>query len=236
MTPMQPDSDMPRIPPAQGQVPGQLVMRQWCSVAPGRAHHIVLPDGCRDLIVRQRPGARPVWFVSDLGDTTCQVALEPGLRHRGFRLQPGVRIDRAGLLASMRDTLDDSAIGERLHRYVSALPRVAEALAALSAGVGPGGGVAPVAARLGVHTRSLQRLLARETGRAPVFWMRLARVRQSAAEVGQAGSLAELAYDRGFADQAHMTREFRHWLGVTPHHILLDPGWAARHLGVGYGV
>jgi AraC-like DNA-binding protein len=213
-----------------------VILRHWCSVARQPARHVVLPDGCRDLIVRQRPGERPEWFVSDLGDVACHVALVPGLSHRGFRLHPGARIDHAGLLASMREDLDNAGIAERLHHHVTALPRVSEALAALSAGVGPDGGVARVAARLGVQNRSLQRLLARETGRAPVFWMRLARVRMAAAEVGQATSLAELAHDRGFADQAHMTREMRHWLGVTPRRIRLDPGWVARHLGPGYGV
>ena len=232
MTALQAPFETPRTLPGQGPV----IVQQWCSVAQGRARQIVLPDGCRDLIVRQRPGTRPVWFVSDLADATCQVALEPGLSHQGFRLHPGVRIDRAGLLASMSEDLDDTAIAERLYQYVTAQPRVSEALAALCAGSGPGGGVALVAARLGVQNRSLQRLLARETGRAPVFWMRLARVRRCAAQIGQAGSLAELAYDRGFADQAHMSREFRHWLGVTPRQIRLDPDWAARHLGPGYGV
>lgn len=32
--------------------------------------------------------------------------------------------------------------------------------------------------------------------------------------------LAELAVDHGFADQAHMTREFRQWLGTTPTRVL----------------
>lgn len=217
-----------------------VILRHWRSVARNRAGHMVLPDGCRDLIIRQRPGKRPEWFVSHLGDATSQVALVPGLSHRGFRLRPGVRIDHSGLLASMHEDLDDTDIDERLHHYVTALPQVSEALAALCAGSGPGGGVARVAARLGVKGRTLQRLLARETGRAPVFWMRLARVRRCAAQIGQAGSqplsLAELAYDRGFADQAHMTRELRHWLGVTPRQIRLDPDWTARHLGLGYGV
>jgi len=213
----------------------KTLLQPWYSVAPERARQIILPDGCCDLIVRHRPCQRPVWFVSDLADGPRQVALGPGDRHTGFRLYPGVRIDRTGLLGSMHDDLSETDIKERLHSHVTPLSNVADALAAISAGTGQAGGIALVAARLGVQIRSLQRLLQRETGRTPVFWMRLARVRRAASLVGCSQSLAQLAYDQGYADQAHMTREFRHWLGLTPHRIRLESGWTEQHLGVGYG-
>ncbi len=74
------------------------------------------------------------------------------------------------------------------------------------------------------------------TERAPLFWLRLARVRRAAAQLRQAPALSELAHSEGFADQAHMTREFRRWLKVTPGQLRGDERWAARHLGPGYGV
>jgi AraC-like DNA-binding protein len=81
----------------------------------------------------------------------------------------------------------------------------------------------------------LQRLLKQQTGRSPVFWLRLARVRRAASRLAHPRNLAELAYDMGYADQAHMTREFRYWLGATPRQISHDTGWLAQHLGLGYG-
>jgi len=211
-----------------------VVLQRWHSTATTHERQCVLPDGCRDLIIRQRPGTRPVWFVSDLANRATPVAVGPGTRHTGYRISPGMRIDRAGLLASMRDGLSDAEITERLYHHVGHRANVAEALNALSTGTLHN--IDGVARALGVQSRSLQRLMRRETGQTPVFWLRLARVRRCAARLEQAGSLAELAYDFGFADQAHMTRELRHWLGITPRAIRLEPDWIARHLGVGYGV
>jgi len=212
----------------------RVVLQRWQSTATTRERQSVLPDGCRDLIFRLGPGARPVWLVSDLACRAIPVTVGPGTRHIGYRLCPGVRIEPASLLASMRDGMSDAEITEHLHNYVTPVANVSQALLALRSGRPRG--IEGVARALGVQCRSLQRLLRRETGQTPLFWLRLARVRRCAAQIGSAESLAELAFDLGFADQAHMTRELRHWLGITPRAIRLDPDWAARHLGKGYGV
>lgn len=214
-----------------------MLLEHWTFQATAHGETSVLPDGCCDLIVKQAAGAAPVWFMTDLAQTSTPVHSRCGDRYNGFRLRPGVQIDRAGLLASMEGGLSDAAIKDRLQCHVRQNPAVSEALACLA---GNKAGVAKAAADLGVQTRSLQRLLKRSTGQTPVFWMRLARVRQLAASLAQSGlrpvSLAELAYDMGYADQAHMSRETRHWLGLTPRQIRCRAGWGAEHLGLGYGV
>lgn len=192
-----------------------------------------MPDGCRDLIIKHAAGAAPVWFISEIAKTSAPVHSKIGDRYNGFRLRPGVQIDQAGLMASLEDGLTDASIKERLHSYVLDNPAVSEALACLA---DTRAGVAQAAADLGVQTRSLQRLLKRSTGQTPAFWLRLARVRRAASSMMQAGSLAERAYDMGYADQAHMTREVRHWLGVTPRSIRRNAGWGPAHLRPGYGV
>jgi AraC-like DNA-binding protein len=53
--------------------------------------------------------------------------------------------------------------------------------------------------------------------------------------VCSANSLAELAADQGFSDQAHMTREFRHWLGVTPAQVRAQVAWRDLMAQSGYG-
>ncbi len=192
----------------------------------------VLPDGCRDLIIWRSKGVRPQCFVTDLATGCDQVPVSAGDHFNGFRLHPGVRIDVGGLLASLEGGLDDVAIHTRLHDYATPLPQVSEALACLASGVTS---VGDAAAMLGVRLRSLQRVLKRETGQAPVFWLRLARARQALARLGHAGALADLACDAGYADQAHMTREFRRWFGTTPHRIRADAGWVTRNFVAGYG-
>lgn len=196
----------------------------------GETH--VLPDGCRDLIVKHGAGAAPVWFITDIAKTSTLVQSTCWDRYNGFRLLPGVQIDQAALLTSLEDGLTDAAITERLESYVIEIPAVSEALACLSEAKT---GVDKAAADLGVQTRSLQRLLLRKTGKTPVFWMRLARVRRAAVGAAKTNTLVELAYDMGYADQSHMTREFRHWLRATPRQIQRDADWGTQHLGLGYG-
>ena len=209
-----------------------VLLEHWKYDAPVRGITTVLPDGCRDLIIWRGNGMRPHCFVTDLATGCDQVPVSAGDHFNGFRLHPGVQIDVDGLLASLEDGLDDVAIKERLHDYATPQPQVVEALACLASGVTS---VANAAAILGVRLRSLQRLLKRETGQAPIFWLRLARARQAVSRLGQAGALADLAYSCGYADQAHMTREFRHWFGTTPHHVRADAGWMAQNFAVGYG-
>lgn len=210
-----------------------VILQHWQSCATTDGRTTVLPDGCRDLIVKQNDMAAPVWFVTDVALHSEQVDVKIGDHYNGFRLQPGVRIDHARLLAAMQAGLSNDAIRDRLDSYAKPLLQVREALGCLADGAGS---VAQAATKLGVQTRSLQRLLKRETGYTPAFWLRLARVRIAASRLHQTAGLAELAYDSGFSDQAHMTREFRHWFGITPRRIRRDVGWTARHLVLGYGV
>ncbi|MCF6317234.1 MAG: helix-turn-helix transcriptional regulator [Marinosulfonomonas sp.] len=204
------------------------MLEHWQAQA--KTGHIatILPDGCRDLIFTPAAG----WFITELAKTCEQVDMKPDDCYNGFRLRPGVQVDQAGLLASLSDDLTDNAILERLQTYVTPVANVTEALSRLSSGMQ---NVAQAAADLGVQARSLQRLLKQQTGRSPVFWLRLARVRRAASRLTGQQNLAELAYDMGYADQAHMTREFRYWLGATPRQISRDAGWLAQHLGRGYG-
>jgi AraC-like DNA-binding protein len=75
-----------------------------------------------------------------------------------------------------------------------------------------------LARELHVSVRSLQRLAARFVGMPPQRLLRRRRL-QEAAERMRADpgtDLGALAGDLGFADQAHLTREFRSVLGATP--------------------
>jgi AraC-like DNA-binding protein len=78
--------------------------------------------------------------------------------------------------------------------------------------------VQQAADRLGVSTRTLQRLARRHVGLSPAAMIRRRRL-QEAAERLRAdpdGDLATVAADLGYADQAHLCRDFRSMLGFTP--------------------
>jgi transcriptional regulator GlxA family with amidase domain len=78
--------------------------------------------------------------------------------------------------------------------------------------------LAPVAERLAVSPRTLQRLFARYVGASPLWVLRRYRLQDAAAAIdaGEGTDLAALASDLGFADQAHFTRSFTQVIGVPP--------------------
>lgn len=75
-----------------------------------------------------------------------------------------------------------------------------------------------LAASHGVGYKQLERSFARDVGLTPKHFARVARV-QRALELATSlpgASLARLAVDSGYADQAHFTREFSRLIGVAP--------------------
>lgn len=101
---------------------------------------------------------------------------------------------------------------DRLGTFTHQAPRVTEALHCLA----DTDRVSAAVRQLGVTERSLERLLASATGRTPGYWLALARLRRAAQALADATPLAAVAADMGYADQAHMGREFRRWFGVSP--------------------
>ena len=70
----------------------------------------------------------------------------------------------------------------------------------------------------GLSVRSLQRLFGDYVGVSPKWVMRRARLHEAAlrADGGEPVDWAALAIDLGYADQAHLTREFTATIGVPP--------------------
>jgi AraC-like DNA-binding protein len=75
-----------------------------------------------------------------------------------------------------------------------------------------------VAAEEGISARSLQRLFAEYVGASPKWVLRRARLHEAAmrAERGVGIDWAALAADLGYADQAHLTRDFTAAVGTPP--------------------
>jgi AraC-like DNA-binding protein len=90
-------------------------------------------------------------------------------------------------------------------------------------------GVREVAAALGVGERRLQRAFDRSVGLSPKVLSRVLRLRQAIRQLDGAGhrgprSWAGLAASAGYADQAHLIREFKALAGVTPAGYLRERG------------
>jgi AraC-like DNA-binding protein len=78
--------------------------------------------------------------------------------------------------------------------------------------------VEDAAARLQVSVRTLQRLAHRTVGLPPAAMIRRRRLQEAAQRLRDdaAASLAAVAAELGYADQAHLANDFRAVLGLTP--------------------
>lgn len=74
------------------------------------------------------------------------------------------------------------------------------------------------AARMAVSVRTLQRLAHRHVGLSPAAMIRRRRLQEAASRVRDDpdADLASVAAELGYADHAHLTRDFRAVLGIAP--------------------
>ncbi|UOE44259.1 helix-turn-helix domain-containing protein [Agromyces larvae] len=88
--------------------------------------------------------------------------------------------------------------------------------------------VEQLAAFTGVGVRRLERLVREQLGLTPRWLIRRYRLQEAATRLAasdpldRAGTLADLAAELGYADQAHFTREFRTVIGVPPGRYLRE--------------
>ena len=119
-------------------------------------------------------------------------------------------------LATLRQHVDR---GARANAHRAPPARVRFALELLANGppwLSPG----EVAHALGISPRSLHRDVLSWTGHAPKVLARILRMQRALARLRAGRSrLADVAYDSGFADQPHMTRELWRLTGLRPSEV-----------------
>ena len=82
----------------------------------------------------------------------------------------------------------------------------------------PGATVAKIAAEFAISPRTMQRLFARHVGTGPKHVLQRFRRQEAVDRLAEPGpaNLARIAAELGYADQAHLTRDFRATLGRVP--------------------
>jgi len=224
-----------------------LIRCWWTHISSG-GHGVsrILPDNCADLIVRDDGVA---WLVG--AATTADVFATSGPSTlRAIRIAPvalGVvtgldaaeivdrRVGFDDVFARSLSTalaeaiwLDDRAAVRRLLADSEGDRALAEGYRILERR--PGADIDLVAEHAGHSARNFRRLMRRSTGLAPKLIQRVSRFRSfvDAAEgAGRARSLAELACEAGYADQAHLTRECSSLSGLAPRALLAERRLAA---------
>jgi AraC-like DNA-binding protein len=205
-----------------------LARAAWSLAVPEGApwfSHRALPDGCLEIIHRlagrsRWGGEQPDAFVAGMITGPAELELEAGSCFVALRLWPWawnalsatpapLLVDRWAALAAAAPELAapvDLATAFDCLGNVSLHPDDL-ALAALIPGARS---VEALSRTSGWPHRRLQRWFARNVGVPPRHYLRLIRFEETLAGLQQGGdTLADHAAARGFADQAHMAREFR---------------------------
>jgi AraC-like DNA-binding protein len=208
--------------------------------------HELLPDGGVHLVIRLSasgcgaaligPATERAAVALDPASAYLGVRFHAGLAPRLADVRAAELPDRwapvarlAGrTVASLGDEIASAADTEARFRVLDGLLRapsprlVADArcrdAAALLAACGGQIQVDELARALSLGMRTLERALVGGMGIAPKRLIRLARLRRvlGALRARRAGTLAELAQACGYADQAHLTRDFRQLTGRAP--------------------
>ncbi|MBB5850939.1 DUF6597 domain-containing transcriptional factor [Amycolatopsis umgeniensis] len=211
---------------APGELEG-VVRCRWEDT--GRAPKRIVPDGCVDLV---ESGGEV--FVAGPDTTAWTWETPPGVRARGVRFAPGRAHDVLGLgadeLRDQRVPLRDlwgkegELLAERVLRGAASLSdvvaerrtgrgdrEIAELIARLDRGVPR---VSAALAPFSTGERQLRRRFTLAVGYGPATYLRVTRFQRAIGLAGKAPDLASLAFEAGYADQAHLSRDCREFAGV----------------------
>lgn len=226
-------------------MPHSAIITPW-SATLGIGSLPVLPDGCRDLILRISDDAPAELFLTSLDSAPRMVNTSSTTRYVGLRFRPGTRFTWEGKKADVENDMALYEQHELIGKWVARVLRRPEQadellLDAAEQWTTPAdclGSEFIQALHQGHHDsssfaiseRQLRRHIVAQTGRPPAFWRQLHRARLAARDIMSGASpLAVVANDSGYADQAHLSREMRRWFGVTPGQLRATPGQYAHH-------
>lgn len=217
----------------------RYVAGYWLARGNRDARHAVLPDGAVDVVVEVLGGRTRHW-VYGTSSRPVEFGIEPGADYLGIRFRPGQgrhflgvpanaltdgREAAQGLLRFGLDGVDehmldqglaariDCLLERRLAQAALAVDRLDRAIAAIQAG---GASVADVAAGFGGSQRQFERVFRAAVGLGPKQFSSIHRFRHAAGLIARGAALADAAFDAGYADQSHMSNEFRRLAGASP--------------------
>jgi len=201
--------------------PGSWIIslfHRWNYTAKSDEVATVLPDGCRDILVVSQAGVESEIVHFTQWDT-CPRAVKicAGTSIVGYRLRPGVMVAESDLKIDIPDL-------SKLDQLIDgAVRQDHESLEIIDALSGPDETTESLARQNGVSSRTLQRHFKNLSIPAPGFWRLLGRARRAARAMPMRVPISEIALEYGYSDQAHMTREFVRWFGLTPVRLRQSP-------------
>ncbi|WP_202980481.1 AraC family transcriptional regulator [Microbacterium caowuchunii] len=211
----QPIIDLPAVTATveEGDVPGPLMV----TGVHGRAWRRTLHGSGHVFAIRLRPAGLAV--LSDLTPTRVADATDPVTPDLDARLHTSMLAIAAGAdpaeRACFADLMVMQALDERPPSPSALLAN--DVLDALRERVHHRTG-RPLAERLGRSERTIQRACMETLGHGPKWLSRRIRLQEVALALATRphDDLAAVAADLGYADQSHLTRDFRTATGLTP--------------------
>ena len=198
---------------------------------------VVPADGCVDLILRDAKitvaGPSTRWIATERdGDSgTIGLRIPPGFAGDVLRASLVDLVDR---VVPLEDVTDRSALDlrdalARLGDGRGSIEHAAKLVARTTTTTATGSTAtairrcairavpaAAVAAELGVSQRTLRRRMLSRFGYGYATLVRIERAARAQRLLSGGAAVAETATATGFADQPHLTREFRRFVGASP--------------------
>jgi AraC-like DNA-binding protein len=220
-----------------------IVVCTWERIVAAAGRQRVVPDGCIDLVRRgdalsvAGPDTSPWMSPLDPGRVIVGLRFRPGAAGTALRLQASelrdLRVpleDLWGRAASeLADRLGAAADADAQRRLLeqaivdrrAAMDEPDRLVLAATRALGrPRSRVRAIGERLGLSDRQLLRRFRATVGYGPKTLDRVLRFQRFLARpgagAGSEDSLARLAAELGYADQAHLTRECVRLSGLTP--------------------
>lgn len=199
-----------------------LVKVRWTLAGSGAADEWVaqqaVPDGCLEIITRLAGRSR--WN----GDQPARFAVGLIGRPEGFEISGDARFEAIRLWPWAWSLIGDRPLTELRGRWlpyagegaaeIDGRLAQAQALARIGRAILSARTVEEMVRATGLNPRALQRWFAAHVGLPPRRYLRLLRFHKAFEQVPEQPSLADHAAAQGYADQAHMARDFRAMAGV----------------------
>lgn len=199
-----------------------LVKVRWTLAGGGRADQWLaqqaVPDGCVEII--SRLAGRSRWA----GEQPARFAVGLIERPEGFEMSGDASFEALRLWPWAWSLIGGRPLGELRGRWcayagpapdeIAARLAAESELAAIGRAILAAGTVEDMVRTTGMAPRTLQRWFARQVGLPPRSYLRLLRFHKAFEQVPAQDSLADHAAAQGYADQAHMARDFRAMAGV----------------------
>jgi AraC-like DNA-binding protein len=175
-----------------------------------------------ELIPSSQTGVMGVKFFPDgLSHFTAIPVVE--LKHQAVELRQIFSKGAEDLISAIGEAKDLPARAKMMDRFLLDHLRPANRneglVQSMLADIYDNGGAATVTQLVKKYhcsERQIERIFAQEVGLSPKNFSRIIRFQQVFKLAAAAGSLTQLALEAGYFDQAHFSREFRSFTGLSP--------------------